>query len=51
MNSRTQTTTIQGPAGLIQLSIDLPESLKQNPHTVLRGLALIAHPHPLLGGT
>jgi alpha/beta superfamily hydrolase len=51
MNSRTQTITILGPVGQIQLSIDLPESLKQNPHTVLRGLALIAHPHPLLGGT
>jgi alpha/beta superfamily hydrolase len=37
--------------GQIQLAIDLPESLKQNPHTELRGLALIAHPHPLLGGT
>ena len=51
MNSRTQTITISGPVGQIQLSIDLPESLKQNPHTELRGLALIAHPHPLFGGT
>ena len=51
MNSRTQVITIPGPVGLIQLSIDLPDELKQNPDFELRGLALIAHPHPLLGGT
>ena len=51
MNSRTQVITIPGPVGLIQLSINLPDELKQNPDFELRGLALIAHPHPLLGGT
>lgn len=51
MNSRTQIITIPGPVGLIQLSIDLPDELKQDPDFTVRGLALIAHPHPLLGGT
>ena len=51
MNSRTQVITIPGPVGLIQLSIDLPDELKQDPDFAVRGLALIAHPHPLLGGT
>jgi alpha/beta superfamily hydrolase len=35
---------IDGPAGAIEVAIDLP----QGP---ARGLALIAHPHPLFGGT
>jgi alpha/beta superfamily hydrolase len=51
MNSRTHLITVPGPAGLIQLSIDLPDELKQDPHFAVRGLGLIAHPHPLLGGT
>lgn len=51
MNSRTQVVTISGPVGLIQLSIDLPDELKQDLGFAVRGLALIAHPHPLLGGT
>jgi alpha/beta superfamily hydrolase len=51
MNSRTHVLTIPGPAGHIQVSIDLPEELKQNSNYAVRGLALIAHPHPLLGGT
>lgn len=51
MNSRTQVITISGPVGLIQLSIDLPDELKQDLDFAVRGLALIAHPHPLLGGT
>jgi hypothetical protein len=41
MNSRTHLITVPGPAGLIQLSIDLPDELKQDPHFALRGLALI----------
>ncbi len=35
---------ISGPAGAIEVLIDTPESQT-------RGLALIAHPHPLYGGT
>jgi len=33
------------------MSIDLPDELKNDPSFVVRGLALVAHPHPLLGGT
>lgn len=51
MNSRTQVITISGTVGPIQLSIDLPDELKLDPRFAVRGLALIAHPHPLLGGT
>ena len=44
MNAQTETLTIVGPAGLIELAIDRPEA---DP----RGTAVIAHPHPLHGGT
>jgi alpha/beta superfamily hydrolase len=46
MNAQTETHIIQGPAGDLELAIDRP--------TVPRaggGLAFIAHPHPLFGGT
>jgi len=33
------------------MSIDLPDELKNDPSFAVRGLALVAHPHPLLGGT
>jgi len=51
MNSRTQVMTIAGLVGPIQISIDLPDELKVDPTFPIRGLALVAHPHPLLGGT
>jgi alpha/beta superfamily hydrolase len=51
MNSRTHQITITGPVGCIELSIDLPDTLQTDPNFAVRGLALIAHPHPLLGGT
>lgn len=44
MNVRTLRQIIQGPAGQIELVIDKPEGS-------WRGLALVAHPHPLFGGT
>jgi alpha/beta superfamily hydrolase len=44
MNAHTQVLTIAGPAGAIDLSVDLPQAAP-------RGLALVAHPHPLFGGT
>ncbi len=44
MNMHTQKSSCQGPAGLIEIALDLPaESSK--------GVAVIAHPHPLFGGT
>jgi alpha/beta superfamily hydrolase len=44
MNRNTLRTTIDGAAGAIELALDRPQ---QAP----RGLALVAHPHPLHGGT
>ena len=51
MNSRTKVIHIDGIVGAMEMSIDLPDELKSNPSFVVRGLALVAHPHPLLGGT
>jgi alpha/beta superfamily hydrolase len=51
MNSRTKVIHIDGIVGLIEMSIDLPDELKSDPLFVVRGLALVAHPHPLMGGT
>jgi alpha/beta superfamily hydrolase len=46
MKATTRRITLQGPAGGIEAAVDEP----QNP-AVLRGVAVIAHPHPLYGGT
>lgn len=48
MNSQTERLTIQGPAGVIELLVDEPTPAK--PPTQ-QGVAFIAHPHPLFGGT
>ena len=45
MNSQTRAFTIAGDAGAIECNLDLP------PDASPRGIALIAHPHPLYGGT
>ena len=44
MNAATQKIALQGGAGLI-------EALLDEPSTGPRGTAVIAHPHPLFGGT
>ena len=44
MNSRTQRFELQGPVGAIEALRDLPDGPS-------RGVAVIAHPHPLFGGT
>jgi alpha/beta superfamily hydrolase len=44
MNSQTQKITLQGDAGAI-------EALRDEPTGVSRGVAIVAHPHPLFGGT
>ena len=44
MNAATQSLQLQGPAGLLQ-------ALRDEPAGVARGTAVIAHPHPLYGGT
>ena len=51
MNGRTKIIHIDGVVGQIEMSIDLPDELKNNPDFLVRGLALVAHPHPLMGGT
>ena len=44
MNAATQKISLQGGAGLIEALLDVPAG-------ELRGTAVIAHPHPLFGGT
>jgi alpha/beta superfamily hydrolase len=51
MNGRTKVIHIEGIVGAIEMSIDLPDELKSDPSFAIRGLALVAHPHPLMGGT
>jgi alpha/beta superfamily hydrolase len=44
MRASTRREFVPGPAGRIECAVDEPES-------AARGAALIAHPHPLFGGT
>ena len=44
MNSQTQRITWRGEAGAIEGLLDQPEG-------AARGVAMVAHPHPLFGGT
>jgi alpha/beta superfamily hydrolase len=48
MNAQTQTFFLAGPAGQIECALDLPDPDK---FAAPRGIALVAHPHPLFGGT
>lgn len=45
MNARTERLEVAGPAGLLQVQRDTP--LEGD----VRGIAVLAHPHPLFGGT
>lgn len=44
MNVQTKRFSIHGSAGTIECALDLPDGEP-------RGIALVAHPHPLYGGT
>jgi len=44
VNSQTQKSIIHGPAGALEIALDLPAGDS-------RGVAVIAHPHPLFAGT
>jgi hypothetical protein len=44
VNSKTQKSSFQGPAGVLEIALDAPAGAS-------RGVAVIAHPHPLFGGT
>ncbi len=46
MNSQTQKSVIQGVAGAIELALDKPVG-----DAASKGVVVIAHPHPLFGGT
>ena len=48
MNSHTRPFTLTGIAGVLECALDAPDA-SQFPAP--RGIALIAHPHPLYGGT
>jgi hypothetical protein len=48
MRASTRREFVAGPAGRIECAVDSPEG---RPGAVARGVALIAHPHPLHGGT
>ena len=45
MNQATQTLNLQGEAGVLEALLDAPTE------GVVQGMAFIAHPHPLFGGT
>jgi uncharacterized protein len=44
MNAQTQRFFFQGATGTLECALDLPDNAP-------RGLAMVAHPHPLYGGT
>ncbi|TSE31242.1 alpha/beta hydrolase [Tepidimonas charontis] len=46
MNAQTEMLLITGPAGALELAIDRPSIPRAG-----GGVAVIAHPHPLFGGT
>lgn len=48
MNSQTRRITLQGAAGAIEALVDEPLATQSG---ALQGVAVIAHPHPLFGGT
>ena len=53
MNSTTEKLQLQGAAGVIEALRDVADtaSLAANSQRAPRGVAVIAHPHPLFGGT
>ncbi len=48
MNAHTERFALDGAAGTLECALDLPDAM-QFPQPL--GLALVAHPHPLYGGT
>ena len=49
--SRHEHILLDGPDGKIELFVELPHAAGVEPHGTIDGIALIAHPHPLFGGT
>jgi alpha/beta superfamily hydrolase len=50
VNASTQTSRITGQAGDIEIAVDGPDTSSLSSGTP-RGVVVIAHPHPLFGGT
>ncbi|MFZ6842965.1 alpha/beta hydrolase [Undibacterium sp. RuTC16W] len=48
MNAHTEHFMINGAVGQLECALDLPDA---GQFTAPRGLALVAHPHPLFGGS
>ncbi len=48
MNAHTQSFHLTGDSGALECALDLPDAAE---FAAPRGIALIAHPHPLFGGT
>lgn len=48
MNAHTQPFSIAGAVGPLECALDLPDLIQ---FPAPRGIALVAHPHPLYGGT
>lgn len=48
MNAKTQSLTVNGPVGALEALLDLPDAAA---FATPLGTAVIAHPHPLYGGT
>jgi len=50
--SAAEETRVAGPAGAIEIAIDHPAGFAdEGSLEAARGIALVAHPHPLFGGT
>jgi alpha/beta superfamily hydrolase len=49
MNSATRVVGVSGEAGRIDIALDRPDPGESG--SAVRGVAVIAHPHPLYGGT
>jgi uncharacterized protein len=51
MNSQTRYFFLAGAAGQLECALDLPNEAQLSDTGAPRGIALVAHPHPLYGGT
>jgi alpha/beta superfamily hydrolase len=50
MNVHTKKFLIDGPIGKIEVALDVPDAVREQ-SAGPRGIALVAHPHPLFGGS
>ena len=51
MRAGTRRELVAGPAGTNECAVDEPAGVARSGQDAARGIALIAHPHPLYGGT